>query len=352
MQELGHDIIVIGTSAGGMEAICALIKELPDNLPAAIFIIQHLSQDSSSDYLVKRMAKQTSLKVKVAEHDEVFQKGVIYMVPADRHMLLTSKRILVVKGPRENQFRPAVDPLFRSAAAYHGSKVIGVILTGMMSDGTAGMEAVKRSGGITVVQDPDDAEHPDMPRNAMRKVTIDYVVPVREMGVLLYNLSKTPSRDSIMVPQDILNEAQIVERIMTNGAMTSIDKMDSLGERSNISCPECGGALWELKQGNVTRFRCHSGHAYNEESLLNSMDSSLEETLWVSMRILEERRSMLENMAHMDRSKGQSRWATLQQERADEMKVHVDRIREILLNRNSHPHHLHVRNNGNTREAS
>lgn len=331
----GHDIVVIGTSAGGMEVLCKLLSQLPEDFPAAIFIVQHLSVDSSSQFLVQRMAKHTSLRVKEAENNEVFAKGIVYMVPADRHMLLAGKRILIVKGPRENQFRPAVDPLFRSAAAYHGPRVIGVILTGMMSDGTIGLEAVKRSGGLAVVQDPADAEYPDMPRNAMRSVAVDFVVPIREMGALLYTLTRTPADDSVKIPTDILNEAQIVERIMTSGTMTNIDKMDTLGQRSNFSCPDCGGALWELKHGNVQRFRCHAGHAYNDESLLNGMTSALEETLWVSLRILEERRNMLISLAEMEKSKGQSRWATMQQERAKEMKVHVDRIKEILLSRNA-----------------
>ena len=335
MHLAGHDIVVIGTSAGGMEALCKLLAQLPENLPAAVFIVQHLSIDSSSEFLVRRMAKSTLLRVKEAENNEVFTTGTVYMVPADRHMLLTNKRILIVKGPRENQFRPAVDPLFRSAAAYHGSRVIGVILTGMMSDGTIGLEAVKRSGGLAVVQDPADAEYPDMPRSAQRSVAVDFVVPLREMGALLYTLTRTPADDSTTVPTDILNEAQIVERIMISGTMSNIESMDTLGPRSNYSCPDCGGALWELKKGQVQRFRCHSGHAYNEESLFNGMNASLEETLWVSLRILEERRTMLTSLAEMEHSKGQSRWAVMQQERADEMKVHVDRIKEILLSRNS-----------------
>ncbi|PSR53112.1 chemotaxis protein CheB [Adhaeribacter arboris] len=276
-----HDIVVIGTSAGGMEAICKLLEQLPDEIPASIFIVQHLSIDSSSQHLVKRMAKHTGLQVKIAEHDDIILPHTVYLAPADRHILLTKKRILVVKGPRENQFRPAIDPLFRSAAAYHGSRVIGVILTGMMNDGTVGMEAIKRSGGFTVVQDPHDAEHPDMPRSAIRNVSIDYVVPVREMGTLLYQLSRTPSADSVTVPQDIIDEAQMVERVMTSSTMSSIKNMDALGNRASYSCPECGGGLWELNQGKVTRFRCHSGHAYNEESLLQNMNSALEETLWV-----------------------------------------------------------------------
>ncbi len=348
----GHDIVVIGTSAGGMEAVNKLISQLPEELPAAIFLVQHLSADSSSEYLVQRMAKNTNLRVKVAENDEVFTKGTVYMVPQDRHLLLTSKRILVAKGPRENQFRPAIDPLFRSAAAYHGSRVIGVILTGMMSDGVVGLEAVKRSGGIAVVQDPSDAEYPDMPKNAIRNVDVNYVVPVREMGALLYQLARTPSDDSVTIPDDIRNEAQIAERVMTHGAMSNIEEMNELGPRSNFSCPDCGGALWELNQGKVHRYRCHSGHAYNDETLLNGMDSALEETLWVSMRILEERRNMLSTMAELEKNKGQSRWAEMQQDRANEMKVHVDRLKEILLSRNSVAHNLKLGDRENGRTAS
>lgn len=336
----GHDIVVIGTSAGGMEALCRLLNQLPEELAAAIFVVQHLSADSSSDYLVKRMAKNTTLRVKVAENDEAFIKGTIYMVPQDRHMLLTGKRILIANGPRENQFRPSIDPLFRSAAAYHGSRVIGVILTGMMSDGVVGLDAIKRSGGISVVQDPMDAEYPDMPKNAIRNVDVNYVVPIREMGALLYQLSRTPSDDSVTIPVDIRNEAQIAERVMTHSAMSDIKIMNELGPRSNFSCPDCGGALWELKQGNVHRYRCHAGHAYNDETLLNGMDSALEETLWVSMRILEERRTMLSSLADLENSKGKSRWAEMQQDRANEMKVHVDRLKEILLNRSSLAHSL------------
>ena len=347
----GHDIVVIGTSAGGMEALCKLLGQLPKEIPAALFIVQHLSADSSSDYLAQRMGKSTDLRVKVAENDEVFTKGTIYMVPADRHMLLTGKRILIAKGPRENQFRPAIDPLFRSAAAYHGSRVTGVILTGMMSDGIAGLESIKRSGGIAVVQDPKDAEYPDMPKNAIRNVDVNYVVPLREMGSLLYQLARTPSDDSVTIPDDIRNEAQIAERVMTHSAMTDIKIMNELGPRSNFSCPDCGGALWELKQGNVHRYRCHAGHAYNDETLLNGMDSALEETLWVSMRILEERRNMLSTMADLEKNKGQSRWAEMQQDRANEMKVHVDRLKEILLSRNHIAHNLKLGRSGNGQSA-
>ncbi len=251
--------------------------------------------------------------------------------------------MLVVKGPRENNFRPSIDPLFRSAAAFHGSRVVGVMLTGLLSDGVAGMDAIRRSGGVVVAQDPAEAEYPDLPRNVIRQVGADYIVPLAEMGEVLDKVAYLPA-DPVKTPQDIVQEAQIAERIMTNATMTNIDELNRLGKQVPYSCPDCGGALWEISEGRVDRFRCHSGHAFNDESLIQSMSHSLEETLWVALRILEERRAILQTVA--EQGKGLGRWATAQQERADEMKSHIDRIREILLPRETPPGlHIH-RSNG------
>jgi two-component system, chemotaxis family, protein-glutamate methylesterase/glutaminase len=255
---------------------------------------------------------------------------VAYMAPADHHLLVRPDRMLVAKGPHENQFRPAIDPLFRSAAAHFGSRAIGVILTGFMSDGLGGIEAIHRAGGITVVQDPGDAEFADLPRNVLRYLTPHHVVPLAGIGALLgqlLNQSPPPSRP---VPRDIELEAQITERIMTHGNMNHIEDLEKLGHRAPYSCPDCGGALWEVdKDGGVSRFRCQTGHTYTDESLLNSMSGSLEETLWVAMRALEERRNLLLNMARQHENLS-PRWAQSQQDRAEEMKVHVERLRQIL----------------------
>jgi len=330
MHITGHDIIVIGTSAGGMAALCQLLEPLPADLPATIFIVQHLAVDSNIDFLVKRLASHTRLSCVVAENNTHIEKSAVYMAPADHHLLINEKHILVAKGPRENQFRPSIDPLFRSAAAFHGAKTIGVILTGFLQDGLVGMNAIQRCGGFTVVQDPADAEYPDLPRNISRHIKVNYSTPIAQMGKLLVDLVHQGSPDSITVPPDILLEAQIAQRIMINSETASIDNMDKLGKRVPYTCPECGGSLWELTQenDNVSRFRCHTGHAYTDESLLVSMNTSLEETLWVAMRSLEERRSMLVNMANNDTSN--NKWANLQRERADEMKIHIERLRRIL----------------------
>ncbi|WP_162054217.1 chemotaxis protein CheB [Pontibacter pamirensis] len=331
MTHNGPKIIVIGTSAGGMQALTLLLSKLPADLPAALFIVQHLSKDSSAPFLVKRLSQYTKLTCKVAEHQQTFEAGTVYMAPPDRHLLLKGNEMLVTRGPRENQFRPSIDPLFRSAAAYHGASVTGVILTGFMSDGVVGMESIKRSGGATVVQDPEYAEYPALPNNVIRQIKTDHVVPVKEMGKILVELANQADEGSVTVPTDIWQEALIAERVMNNSGMSSIEELEKAGSRSPYSCPDCGGGLWELSQQNtIKRFRCHSGHAYTKDSLLDGMSSALEETLWVALRTLEERRNILVQMSQADNDRGNRRWATLQEERADEMKVHVERLRELL----------------------
>ncbi|MDX5347863.1 MAG: chemotaxis protein CheB [Hymenobacteraceae bacterium] len=331
MAETGTRIIVIGTSAGGMQALMMLLSKLPADLPAAIFIVQHVSADSSATFLSNRLNLNSKLNCKPAENNAKIEAGTVYMAPADQHLLLRQEDMLVVNGPRENQFRPSIDPLFRSAAAYHSSHVIGIILTGFMSDGVAGLEAIIRSGGMSMVQHPDDAEFPALPNNVLRQLEVDDVLPLTEMANKIIEICKEAAPTAVTVPADIKQEALIVERIMTNSTMTSIEEMDDAGKRTAYSCPECGGGLWELSQpGNVQRFRCHSGHAYTQDSLLLSMSNALEETLWVALRTLEERRNILLHMSGNDLQKGNNRWATMQENRAEEMKVHIERLRELL----------------------
>ncbi|GAA4302765.1 chemotaxis protein CheB [Nibribacter koreensis] len=337
MKFLHHDIIVIGTSAGGMSVLTSLLSQLPANLPASIFIVQHLARESNSQILVERLSKCTPLQCQVAQHEQAIEHGNVYFVPQDNHLLLQKGRMLVTKGPRENLFRPAIDPLFRSAAAAYDSRVIGIVLTGMLQDGTVGMEMIKRSGGITMVQSPAEAEYPDMPQSVLDMMEVDYVVKVAEMGELLKELVYVPASSQEVIPEDIAYEAQIAERLMLDsGGITDTELM---GPRSAFSCPDCGGALWEVSTGHVKHYRCHVGHAFTQDSFLNANVEALEETLWIAMRMLEERRTMLQAMAQQDRRRGHHYWSESQQERADELKLHIARIRQLLLaNANSKYH--------------
>jgi two-component system chemotaxis response regulator CheB len=321
-------LIVIGTSAGGMPALTELVSQLPASIPAAVLVVQHLAPESSGEALINRLARNSQLKCQLALDQTVIEAGNLYLAPPDRHLLLRVNRLLVTKGPRENGFRPAADTLFRSAAVSFGSSVIGVVLTGMLHDGTAGLDFIKRCGGLAVVQDPHDAEYPSMPESALRNVDIDYTVPLARMGALLIELTHhpLPPQNPADIPIDLKTEAAIAERVVG-----TTEEVKDIGHQVPLTCPDCGGALWQLDQGNVLRFRCHTGHAFTAEVLLDKEQTSLEETLWVAIRMMEERKILLTSMA----SRGSGLWSVQQEERVEELKHHINRLREFLLNGSS-----------------
>lgn len=331
-----------------MVVLCQLLKQLPADLPASVFIVQHLARNSNAETLVERLNQASALTCQVAQHELAFEYGHVYFVPQDCHLLLQKGCMLITKGPRENLFRPAIDPLFRSAAAAYGPRVIGIVLTGMLQDGTVGMEMIKRSGGITLVQKPEDAEYPDMPQSVVDEMEVDYVVPVHEMGELLQELVFVPASATAEVPEDITYEATIAERLMLDSG--EINDTEMMGPRAPYSCPSCGGALWEVNQGHTTHFRCHTGHSFTYTAFLDANVESIEETLWIALRMLEERRTMLSAMAEQDRRKGHSNWSESQQERADELKLHISRIRQLLLSNANAKNHL--ADGGSEKEAS
>jgi two-component system chemotaxis response regulator CheB len=318
-------LIVIGTSAGGMPALTQLVAQLPAALPAAVLVVQHLAPESSGEALVNRLNRNTELYCQVATDQAPLGAGQLYLAPPDHHLLVRNHRLLVANGPRENGFRPAADTLFRSAAVAYGSQVIGVVLTGMLHDGTAGLEYVKRCGGTAVVQDPSDAEFASMPESALRNVDIDYSVPLADMGALLVELTQRPAsrHQAIKIPEDLQTEAAIAERVVG-----TTEEVQDIGRQVPLTCPDCGGSLWEMSAGNVLRYRCHTGHAFTAEALLEAEQESLEETLWVAIRMMEERKNLLTSMA----SRGTGLWSVQQEERVDELKQHINRLREFLLN--------------------
>jgi two-component system chemotaxis response regulator CheB len=318
-----HHLIVIGTSAGGMPALERLIGQLPGSLPAAVLVVQHLSPDSSGEVLVNRLAHHTTLLCHLAQDGVPIEPGHLYLAPPDRHLLVKNSQLLVTKGPHENHYRPAADALFRSAGVYYGARVVGVVLTGMLHDGTAGLDFIKRCGGRAVVQDPRDAEFASMPESAIRNVPIDYTVPLDEMGALLQQLVQHPPTATPPVPPDLRTEAGIAERVVGN-----TEAVQQIGRPVPLTCPDCGGNLWEMQHGRLLRYRCHTGHAFTADNLLRQSQQALEETLWVALRMMEERKNLLTNMA----SRGEGLWSIQQEERVEEIKRHVNRLREFLLN--------------------
>jgi two-component system chemotaxis response regulator CheB len=307
-----------------MPALCQLVSQLSSTLPAAVLVVQHLAPDSSGEHLVARLARHTSLRCHLAQTGMPLELGNLYLAPADRHLLVHDGSLLLTQGPRENHYRPSADALFRSAAAYCGARVIGVVLTGMLHDGTAGLEFIKRCGGLTVVQDPHDAEFSSMPESALRNVEIDEVVPLAQLGTRLEELVFQNVTTLVPIPEDIKLEAAIAERVVS---VATTEEVEQLGRTVPLTCPDCGGSLWQMEHGKVLRYRCHTGHAFTADALLKQSQESLEESLWVAMRMMEERKTLLTNMA----TRGEGYLSVQQQERIDEIKKHINRLREFLL---------------------
>jgi two-component system chemotaxis response regulator CheB len=318
----GRDIIAIGTSAGGLEALDEVVGQLPTDLPASIFIVQHMAPHNTAAALLHRLGRHKAFDCKLADHGEVFKPGKIYIARPDYHLLVKKTTLLVTKGARENRYRPGIDPLFRSAAVTHGPRVIGVILTGMLDDGTAGLLAIKKCGGVTVVQDPRDATYPDMPQSALLHLKVDHCVPISEMGRLLEDLTHGHARKRMQIPRDVSTEAAIAERVLSDVA-----QVNGLGNQVPYNCPNCGGVLWEVENPSVQRYRCHTGHSFTASALLVSQSEKIEETLWISLRMFEERKNLLNNMAHKETNSHVKRSYA---ERAKETEVHIERVRAML----------------------
>jgi len=318
----GHNIIVVGTSAGGLEALDRLVGALPTDLPASIFIVQHLAFQNSGEPLLRRLNRHKAFRPKLAQDGDRYQPGRIYIAPPDHHLLVKKRHMRVTKGARENRQRPAIDPLFRSAAVAHGSRVIGVVLTGMLDDGTAGLIAIKRCGGVTVVQDPRDAAYSGMPSSALDNANVDFCVPLADMGPLLTKLVSQRHGKSTVVPSDIRTEAAIAERVLSD-----VSQVNGLGDQVPYNCPGCGGVLWEMDTPGEKRYRCHTGHSYTGRTLLASQSEKIEEMLWIALRMFEERKNLLVSMTKAARSAAVQRST---RQRANETQGYIDRIRGLL----------------------
>jgi two-component system chemotaxis response regulator CheB len=288
-----RDIVVVGASAGGVEALDHVVAGLPPELPAAIFVVLHLSAGGRS-VLPAILSRAGPLPASVPKDGMRPERGHIYVAPPDRHLLLVGRRVRVTGGPRENGHRPAVDPLFRSAARSYGPRVVALVLSGNLDDGAAGARLVKDRGGVVVVQDPADALYPDMPSSAAAMVDVDAVAPAREVPDLLCRLLEEP-----------------VEPRAQYSAGPEIDEDEDLaaaelaldGQPTELSCPECGGPLWERSEGPLVRFACRVGHVFSPESLIAEHGQGLERALWSAQRSLEERADLYRRMARRARER-------------------------------------------------
>jgi two-component system chemotaxis response regulator CheB len=326
-------LVVIGASAGGIEALKVVAAALPADLPAAVCVVLHTAPDSPG-VLGDILNRAGALRAANALNGERLQHGRIYVAPPDRHLLIEPGVIRVTKGPTENRFRPAVDPLFRSAAQVYGPAAVGVILTGNLDDGTAGLWALKQLGGIAIVQDPGDAMYPSMPHNAMQHTKVDYSVPLHEMAPLIGRVVATAPdlvKGDYGVPEHINVEVNIAKE------QNAIDAgIEQAGTPSSFACPECHGVLLQLKEAGRVRFRCHTGHAYSVESLLAGVSSGIEEALWNAIRALEEGSLLLTELSqHIHQHSAEA--AAEFSRRSSEAHRHSNVIRQLAAERQPMP---------------
>jgi two-component system, chemotaxis family, protein-glutamate methylesterase/glutaminase len=294
----GHDIVVIGASAGGVEALGTVVASLPSDIEAAVFVVLHIPASGTS-VLPAILERRGGLPAAHAVDEDSIEPGRVYIAPPDHHLLVGRETMHVTRGPKENGYRPAIDTLFRSAAQTFGPRVIGAVLSGALDDGTAGLALIKAHGGTTLVQDPEDALYPMMPASAIEFFSPDYVLPATELGDAITAATREPVPDiAAEVTNPMHEQADFIQ--VDRGASDHPQPGDPRG----LTCPECGGALWEAEEVGVPRFRCRIGHVYSVGSLLAHHSASVEAGLWASLRALEERAAMTRRMAARARSRG------------------------------------------------
>jgi two-component system, chemotaxis family, protein-glutamate methylesterase/glutaminase len=326
----GHDLIVVGASSGGIDALRVIVGGLPANLPAAVLVVVHISPHSPR-LLADILNRAGPLPCQYAQDQEVIRKGRIYLAPPNEHLMVEPGRLRVARGPRENRSRPAIDPLFRTAAVAYGPRTVGVILSGNLNDGTAGLIAVKRAGGIAIVQDPRDALYPSMPQSALEAVEVDDVVPLAEMSSVLLKVidQPVPAQTTPLLPneQEEIATVRDADRGRQRAAM--------IGTPSAFVCPDCGGGLYEIEDAPLWRFRCRVGHAFTADVLRAGKAEVLEQALWVALRTLEEKIELHQRMVQRAAERGLASMAAQWQEDIRDMEQQIDLLGQILYPKTS-----------------
>lgn len=322
----GHDLVVIGASAGGVEALSEVVRGLPADFPAAVLVVLHFPADGTS-MLPLILARRSALPAVHAQDGAEIRPGTIYVAPPDHHLLVAGERIRLGRGPRENGHRPAADPLFRSAAVTRGSAVVGVVLSGTLDDGTAGLGVVRRHGGVTVAQHPDDALYAGMPRTAIEAGVVDHVLPLRDLPELLVRLAHTPPREASPV-DDSLDD---FETALAGLREDAIFPPEPPGRPAGLTCPECQGSLYEIHDGGIVRYRCRVGHGFGNDTLLDEQGKKVERAIWTALQVLNERaalsRRTAERMARRGSGQVAGRFRALAEEAEGQARVLSDVLR-------------------------
>ena len=321
-----RDIVVIGGSAGGIQALSELLRGLPPEFSAALLVVVHISPYAASQ-LPEVLSRASPLPVADARDGEPIEPGRVYVAPPNNHLLVRKGWIELSHGPRENHARPAIDPLFRSAARAYGSRVAGVVLSGALYDGSMGLMAIKTRGGVAIVQDPAEAAVESMPRSALERVAADHVLPVAAISDVLIDLARgaVPREgDRTMVDDEERMEAVVAEDFAEQAG-------DERAEEATVyTCPDCGGVLWQAGAGPVLSFRCHIGHAYAPELLLHQKADELEAALWSSLRLLKEKATLNRQLATRNLAFGNGEVAERITEQAERDEQYAAAIQELL----------------------
>ncbi len=319
-------VVVVGASAGGVEALSGLFNALAIDLPAAFLVVLHIPAHAQSE-LDRILGRATTMPVTMPEDDALIEAGRIYVASPDRHLLVENGRIRVTRGPKECRVRPAIDVLFRSAATAYGDRVIGVVLSGTLDDGTAGLWAIKDGYGLALVQDPAEASFASMPQSAIDHVRVDLVGGVEALAMKINaSFSEQPQRALASA-----SPRHVVENLIAaegNGLQAGVM---NLGKVSKYTCPDCHGVLVQLEEGSIVRFRCHTGHAFSLRTLLAEINESIDTGLWDTLRAIEERVMLLEQTASLAEAAGRLDEAQRCRSQAEEAKRRLKPIRELVL---------------------
>ncbi|TMK87352.1 MAG: chemotaxis protein CheB [Actinobacteria bacterium] len=313
-------VIAVGASAGGVDAISTVVAGLPADLRAAVLVVLHVSPRGKS-VLPHILSSRGPLPARHATDGERLEAGRVYVAPPDQHLVVEPGRVRLTDEPRENGVRPSVDTLFRSAAHAYGPLVIGVVLSGTLDDGTAGLMAIKQHGGVAVVQDPAEAVFPSMPANAARFADPDHVVPLDKVPALLASIVDEWSEERRVRVQQAEHDDE-----QPGDASAAAQR----GDPSEFTCPECGGTLWEQQEGDLLRFRCRVGHAYSTESLLADQREALEAALWGAVVALEERADLANRLAGRMEDRGRAHRAGRYVREAGDARRRAGIVREAI----------------------
>lgn len=326
--EITPNIVVVGASAGGVEALSALLGALPSDLPAAVFVVLHIpSHTDSGLHLV--LDRVSALRVVSASNGQTIEPGTVYVAPTDRHLMVLTDTVRVTRGPKECRVRPAIDVLFRSAAAHHGARVIGVILTGTLDDGTAGLWAIKDHQGVGLVQDPMEAAFSSMAESAIAHVSVDLVAPIHKLA---QEIVRRTHGGHVVTPRDpTAGERHRIENEIAHNGNGLRSGVMNLGAVSKYTCPDCHGVLVQIEEGSIVRFRCHTGHAFSLQTLIAEVNDAIDTGLWDTLRAVEERVMLLHQMADLARSSGAVSDADRLHALADETEQRLQPLRDLVM---------------------